>query len=145
MISSRREVLSGIAALLVIAGTSANSAGRHRSATSPFVGVWKYDDETVTNFLKITDAGNGRFRLAVGSEYQGTVYWPPLHVASADGIYLRRQRGKLVATFDSNNFRATHSQELTYVITCTMTPTGGMVYTVKYGVVAENHLATKVQ
>lgn len=123
------------------------SLGGAATSTCKFCGVWEYYNQEAqsNNWLKIITAGAGKFRLVPGYEYpKGNIVWQDdLDINNADGIYLKSVNGKLVGSFRSSNFRATHSYEFTYTITCEFKPDGKMSYTVTWSGSTERYEATK--
>jgi hypothetical protein len=123
------------------------SATETSSNTCKFCGVWEYYDREAQNknWLKITTAGAGKFRLIPGYEYpKGKIVWQDeLIINNADGIYLKSVGGKLAGSFVSLNFRATSGAERTYKITCELKSNGKMAYTVISSGFTERYEATK--
>lgn len=105
--------------------------------TLKFCGIWLYNGagkfmESSKDYLKIGQAGAGRFKLTKGFEYpKGKISWADgIAVRNADGIYLRPKNGNLMGRFVSPNFYATHGAEFTYEITCELKSSGKLVYSV---------------
>lgn len=73
------------------------------------------------DYLRITKIAPDRFKLNIGSEYQGNVNWAEdgdKVIEKADALYLRPTSGRLTARFVSPNFYATHGRSFTYQIAC---------------------------
>lgn len=100
-------------------------------AACTFCGKWEYNEEGSKQYLKITHAGMGRFKLVEGIDSGGEIMWlDEIMIRNADGIYLRIINGKLIGRFVSANFRATHGHEFTYKITCELKSNGRLLYSV---------------
>lgn len=84
------------------------------------------------DYLRITKAGLGKFKLDIGSEYKGKITWSDEGVVinNADAIYLQPIGGKLTGRFVSPNFYATHGMDFTYKITCELKNDGELVFSV---------------
>jgi hypothetical protein len=100
-------------------------------------GVWKYVDNTLNgggskHYLRISQAGAGKFKLSEGWEYEGAINWSDdgVMIRNADGIYLKPINGRLVGRFVSGNFRATHGHEFIYKITCELKSNNKLLYSV---------------
>lgn len=73
------------------------------------------------DYLRITKTATGKFKLDIGSEYQGKINWTAdgdKVINNSDAVYLAARNGRLTARFVSPNFYATHGKDFTYVITC---------------------------
>ena len=139
--ADRIELLDGGQAR---AGGLSQAGGGKASAvdTGAFVGTWRYHDPSyapnATNYLKISPAGSGRFKLVEGYQDQHTapyadrdgIYWTPAEIRKADGIYLRPVNRQLQGEFVSPNFRATHGRDMTYRMTLDLRPDGRLQYAV---------------
>jgi WD40 repeat protein len=108
-----------------------------------FCGVWEYEDYGSKRYLKISQAGAGKFKLIEGGEYEkgGEIIW-----FEVGDIYLKLINGRLTATFVSINFRPTHGHEFTYKITCELKSNNKLHYSVSIKGRAEidKHEATKI-
>jgi hypothetical protein len=128
---------------------SGASPSGSRSDACPFCGVWKgvvggrlmgrraddYAGKTGNpycgcDYLRITEAGLGRFKLSMGSEYEGKINWSGggVVINNADGIYLRLLSARLTARFVSPNFYATHGMDFTYKITCELKNNSELIF-----------------
>jgi hypothetical protein len=107
-----------------------------RPTPCAFCGTWEYiergypADVGHKEYVKITKAGDQKFKLIRGFMYQGTIFWTEPMIKNADGIYLRPFNGTLVARFASSNFYATHGTEFAYKITCALKPNSRLLYSV---------------
>lgn len=137
-----RNLSSVVAASILLALSMESGAAQSASRINKYVGEWTYSDEYSTNYLRITDAGGGRFRLVTGFLYQGKITWDPTLTDNGDGIYLRPKRGTLEGAFDSSNFRPSHGNVVRYTIRIAMRPDGNISYTVG-GVLEDPHVATR--
>jgi hypothetical protein len=124
-------------------GTSEAGGGKASAVdASAFVGTWRYHDPSyapnATNYLKVSPAGAGRFKLVEGYRDDHTaryadrdgIYWTPAEIRKADGIYLRPVNGQLRGEFVSSNFRATHGRDMTYRVTLDLRADGQLQYAV---------------
>jgi hypothetical protein len=84
------------------------------------------------DYLRITKAGAGKFKLNIGSEYEGKITWSDegTVINNADAIYLRLMDGKLTGRFVSPNFYATHGMDFTYKLTCELKNDNELVFSV---------------
>lgn len=85
------------------------------------------------DYLRITKMADRKFKLDIGSEYQGAVTWTAdgdKVVNNADAIYLQPVNGKLVARFVSPNFYATHGMEFTYKLSFELQGDNELVFSV---------------
>lgn len=132
--------------------TKYTPANERSSDTCKFCGIWEYWELESKNYLKITRASAGKFRLITGfGGLNGQINWQEetTIINNADGIYLKSVQGKLVGRFVSINFRPTRGNEFTYKITCELKSSSKMVYTVqiipiKYKTDTEKYVATKI-
>lgn len=144
--TTNRPGVVAIAALCALLFCPGVASSTQTSASQKFVGVWTYKDAYHTNYLKITAATAGRMLLTTGVQYEGKISWATaIEVVNSDAIYLRPSNGQLVGRFRSSNFRATHSAEVEYRITCAIGKNGKMRYTVKSEVGNEDYVAMKLE
>jgi|CXWL01.1.fsa_nt_gi hypothetical protein len=106
------------------------------SSACTFCGIWKYTDkgnmfQGETVYLRLTQAGGGRFRLVTGfPDLAGQIEWTDYEIKNADGIYLTPVGEKLTGSFISPNFYATRWQDYSYRVTCSLSPKGSLNYSV---------------
>ncbi len=134
-------------------------AQERRPDACTFCGVWEYNEGGSKRYLKITNAGMGKVKLIEGFESQGKISWHDyfmykgklsgfdgVMIRNADGIYLKPINGRLVGTFVSPNFYATHGAEFTYKITCTLQSNDQLLYSVWSSIrgVTNKQIATRI-
>lgn len=140
------------------------SAQEREPDACTFCGVWRYVDNTLNgggskHYLKVSQAGASRFKLIEGFESQGEISWQDyfmykgnlngfngVMVKNADGIYLRPINGRLVVTFVSPNFRATHGTEFTYKVTCELKSNDELLYSLWDSIThkTDKYMATRI-
>lgn len=140
-------------------------AQERRTDACTFCGVWEYVDNTIHRtgskaYLRISQAGVGKFILIEGFESQGEIVWHDyfmykgkisgflgVMIRDADGIYLRPVNKRLVGTFVSPNFYATHGNEFTYKITCSLQSNNKLLYSLWSSIRGETDIqvATRIK
>lgn len=112
-----------------------------------FCGTWNYvgvgNDFAVDgdgHYLKITQAGTGKFKVAEGYVIDGKIQWDDrIHVrnkwygisGTGGAIYLKMLNGRLVGRFVRSNFLySTEGNETTYKLTCELISNNKMRYSV---------------
>lgn len=101
-------------------------------------GTWQYYDSSTKWYLKISDAGGGRFRFVRGSDGVGGIYW-----SDDDNIILRSANGTLSGSFTSINFWTTGGAERSYTIICKLQTNRRMSYSVTSRGFTERKVATR--
>jgi hypothetical protein len=121
--------------------------------TCAFCGTWNYVGNVFAvdpgkSYLKISQAGTGKFKIIEGFYQDGRVTWHDDTVRNADGIYLKMLNGRLEGRFVTSNFLySTHGNETTYTITCELISNNKMRYSVWSAIrggKAEQFVATKI-
>jgi hypothetical protein len=101
-----------------------------------FCGTWHFVGspiEVIPNdyYLKISQAGTGKFKVVEGFNQNGKINWYDEPVRNAAGIYLKMLNGRLEGRFVTSNFLySTHGNETTYKITCELISNNKMRYSV---------------
>jgi hypothetical protein len=117
-----------------------------------FCGVWKYVDnghqfQGDKVYLKISQAEGNKFKLVTGFvDGAGEVEWTEPIIEKANGIYLKMVGEKLIGKFISPNFYATHGNDFTFRITCSLSSNNKMNYSIwsSGGSKTEKFVATRV-
>lgn len=118
-----------------------------------FCGTWNYVGNVFAvdpgkSYLKISQAGTGKFKIIEGFYQDGKITWHDDPVRNANGIYLRMLNGRLEGRFVTSNFLySTHGNETTYTITCELISNNKMRYSVWSAIrggKAEKFVATKI-
>ena len=106
-----------------------------------FYGVWEYIEDGAKRYLKITNAGMGKFRLNDSFlDLAGEIDW-----VDAEDIYLKIVNGRLTGRFVSANFRPTHGHDFTYKITCELKSSNRMTYSLwSQNGITDRRVATKI-
>jgi hypothetical protein len=102
--------------------------------TDALIGKWRYtNSQGNISYLRIVKTKSGQFQLFEGWQgEQGATSW------SQDGHELAPANGKLVATIQSGNFRATHGAVFEYQLTVERIDNDNLQYTVKSDLTSAN-------
>jgi hypothetical protein len=104
-----------------------------------FFGVWEYDYQGVPRYFKVTQLDRQKFLFFNGLVWEEKISWnssASIRVApnkyAVIPIKMKIVNGKLIATFVSFNFLATHGTDTRCKLTLTPLPDGKLRYTVDY-------------
>jgi hypothetical protein len=109
--------------------TVTSAVSSNNTNINSYCGIWKYLNKSGSvEYIKIEKDKNGRYVFLKGYAYEGELIFNPCMLEEGSDIYLKPKNNKLVGSFASYNFYATHGELYNYKLTLQLNSNGQLLY-----------------